>query len=315
MRNRSDIMQKIYPSLHLLEVFMPVAGNETFLVNLLQEMAEVPFYKGFELPIIEQKENQAAVRALAESGYQITQWSSPKINDGGYNLSSLDPKLRADSVAYAITLIKTAAESGTTHVGLPSGYDPGDADREEAKKALFDSYCQLSEAAKSCPGLDLTMEPLDRYAHKKQLMGPIHEVVEWFGPLKKECPNIFLHWDSAHEALAGIDLIESLEAALPYMAQFHICNCVTDPSNPCFGDWHMEIGRAPEYKNWGYLNLDIAANLLKRAASEDTVPGVKNTHVAVEVRTHLGDDIMKRELEIREFLMAAYDRAGLEYDK
>ena len=41
--------------------------------------------------------------------------------------------------------MKIAAEAGTAIVGLPSGDDPGDLKREEAKKALFDSYCRISE--------------------------------------------------------------------------------------------------------------------------------------------------------------------------
>lgn len=309
-------MQKIMPSLHMLEIFMPVAEREDFLVRMLEDVKKIDFYKGIELPIIFEKENIAAVRRIGEEKkYQITQWASPSLTNRGFNLSSLDAEHRKKSVAYAIELVKLAAESGTTNVGLPSGDDPGDSKREDAKKALFESYISISGAAASYDGLHLTMEPLDRYVHKKQLMGPIHEVVEWFAELKKACPNFFIHWDSAHEALAGIDLMESLEAALPYMAQFHICNCVTDPSHPCFGDHHMEVGRAPEFQNWGYLTPEIAARLLKRAAQEDPVPGVKQTHVAVEVRTHMGDDLWEREREIREFLMRSYDLAGLEYDK
>lgn len=309
-------MQEILPSLHLLEIFMPVADNESFLLKMLQEVSEIPFYKGIELPVIFEKENITAVRRLVEERqYQLTQWASPSIIAKGFQLSSLDKELREKSVAYAIELMKTAAEAGTTNVGLPSGDDPGEEKREAAKEALYESYCRISEAAGAYEGVHLTLEPLDRYVHKKQLMGPIHEVVQWFGELKKDCPNFYLHWDSAHEALAGIDLVESLEAALPYLAQFHICNCVTDPANPCYGDFHMEIGPEPEFKNWGYLTPKIAAELLRRVAKEDPVLGVKNTHVAVEVRTHMGDDMWKREKEIRKFLMKAYDLAGLKYDQ
>lgn len=309
-------MQKILPSIHLLEIFMPVADKEDFLIKMLEDVSKINFYKGIELPVIFEKKNIAAVKKIAEAkNYQITEWASPELINRGYNLSSTDKALREKSIAYAVELVKTAAEAGTTNVGLPSGDDPGDLKREAAKEALFESYCAISKEARAYDGLHLTLEPLDRYAHKKQLMGPIHEVAEWFAALKKECPNFYIHWDSAHEALAGIDLIESLEAALPFMAQFHICNCVTDPSHPYYGDFHMEVGRAPEYKSWGFLTPQIAAELLKRVAAENPVKGVKNTHAAIEVRTHMGDDLWEREREIREFLMRAYDLAGLEYDK
>lgn len=201
-------MQNILPSIHLLEIFMPVADREDFLVGMLEEVKNIDFYKGIELPVIFQKENIAKVRRIArEKSYQVTEWASPDIIKRGYNLSSTDRELRGKSVGYAVELMKIAAEAGTAIVGLPSGDDPGDLKREEAKKALFDSYCRISEAAKEYDGLHLTLEPLDRYVHKKQLMGPIHEVAEWFGVLKKTCPNFYLHWDSAHEALAGIGLM------------------------------------------------------------------------------------------------------------
>lgn len=308
-------MQNILPSIHLLEIFMPIADREEFLIKMLEDVKRIDFYKGIELPIIFEKKNIQAVRRIAqEKNYQITEWASPNLISRGLNLSSTDPALREKSVAYAIELMKIAAEAGTANVGLPSGDDPGELKREEAKAALFESYCRISEAAKAYEGLHLTLEPLDRYVHKKQLMGPICEVAEWFDGLKKVCPNFYIHWDSAHEALAGIDLMESLETALPYLAQFHLCNCVTDPSHPYYGDHHMEVGRAPEYRTWGFLTPEIAAGFLRRVSKEPPVAGIKNTHVAVEVRTHMGDDLWEREREIREFLMRAYDLAGLDYD-
>lgn len=308
-------MNKILPSIHMLEIFMPVAEREDVLIGMLEDVKKIDFYKGIELPVIFEKKNIDTLRRIAEEkNYQITEWASPNLNDGGYNLSSLDEELRSKSVSYAVELMKTAAEAGTTNVGLPSGGDPGDLRREDAKKALFESYCQISEEADCYNGLHLTLEPLDRHVHKKQLMGPIHEVVKWFADLKKACPNFYIHWDSAHEALADIDLMESLEAALPYMAQFHICNCVTEPSHPYYGDFHMELGQAPEYKNWGYLDLGIAAGLLRKAAEVKPPAGIENLYVAVEVRSHLGDDLWKRERNIREFLMGAYRQAGLSYD-
>ncbi len=310
-------MQKLAPSLHMLEIFMPAVKDENFFIQkLLPDVAEIPFYTGIELPVIFKKENQEFVRRVVEErNYQLTIWASPDINNRGDSLSSLNSEERKRAVAYTKELLAVAAESGAYHVGLPSGADVSPELREDAKKALFDSYCELSKEAYRYPNMHLTLEPLDRYVHKKQLMGPIHEVIDWFGELKKECPNFYIHWDSAHEALAGIDLEESMKCALPYMAQFHICNCVTDPANPCYGDWHMELGDAPEYRNWGYLDLQGAVRMLRNAAEAQKPDGIEEVHVAVEVRTHMGDDLWKREGEIRRFLQDAFHEAGLAYNK
>lgn len=313
-------MRKILPSLHVLEAFMPVTGDEDFLVReILPRVAEISFYKGIELPLVFGRANQNAVRRLVEQNrYQLTQWASPNITANGLMLSSTDRARRKASVAYTVELIKSAAQCGAKNVGLPSGDDPGDSEgdwlRSEAKKALFESFCEISHAAASFEGLHLTYEPLDRYVHKKQLLGPIHEVMEWFADLKKICASFYIHWDSAHEALAGINLIESLEAALPYMAQFHICNCVTIPGHPYYGDHHMAVGRAPEFKNWGYLTPEIAASILKRASNADAVPGVDQIYWALEVRSHIGNDLWEAEKDIREFMRHAYTLAALEPD-
>ena len=117
-------MQNILPSIHLLEIFMPVADREDFLVGMLEEVKKIDFYKGIELPVIFQKENIAKVRRIArEKSYQITEWASPDIIKRGYNLSSTDRELRGQSVGYAVELMKIAAEAGTAIVGLPSGDD------------------------------------------------------------------------------------------------------------------------------------------------------------------------------------------------
>ncbi len=309
-------MQTILPSLHLLEIFMPAVSNEDFFVQkILRDVSRLNFYKGIEMPLIFDRNNQQTLREIVSAKqYQLTVWASPNINEKGYNLSSLDPELRRKSVAFAKEMLSVSAEMGGYHMGLPSGPDVEPDKREDAKKALYDSFCQISAEAENYPGLHLTFEPLDRYAHKKQLMGPIHEVVDWFKELKKECPAFYIHWDSAHEALAGIDLMESLEAALPFLAQFHLCNCITDPAHPCYGDHHMELGSAPEYRNEGCLTPRISVELLKRVAAQEPVSGIGHTHVAVEVRAHMGNDMWKLEQEIREYLMHIFDLAGLPYD-
>ncbi len=309
-------MQKILPSIHMSELFRPFIENEDWLIKMAQQASEIPFYKGMELPVIFSGENQKIVRRLVEDrGYQLTCWISHDIKVKGGNLSSMDAKQRKDSVAYALEFVKMTAEMGGTIVGLQSGADPGEEKREEAKKVLAESYSQIFEGAKEFQNMRFVLEPLDRYAHKKQLLGPIHEVADWVKELRETYSNFYIHWDSAHEALAGIDLTESLEAVLPYLAQFHLCNCVTEPTHPYFGDHHMEVGRAPEFKNWGYLNVDVAAGLLRRAAQENPPEGISEYYWALEVRSHLGDDIWEREKEVREFMIEAFERAGVSYEK
>lgn len=174
----------------------------------------------------------------------------------------------------------------------------------------MDSCLEISEFARQYENLYLIIEPLDRFVHKKQLLGPIKEVVEWFAALKKDASNFYIHWDSAHEKLGGADLLESLRLSAPFLAQFHICNCVTEEGHPYRGDFHMDVGQAPDFKTWGYLTPEVGAEMLREAASFDPIDGVPRMTCALEVRSHLADDLWAKERLIRTFLMRTFDLAG-----
>lgn len=295
---------------------MPIVGDEPFAVKMLAKAAEIPFYKAVELGYIRDAACRKEVRRIAEDrDWQITAWCSPVIADAGLSLSSLDAENRKKAVAMAKELVAGAAEYGSRRVGLQSGPDVAPELRDDAKKALMESCLEISEFARSYKDLYLIIEPLDRFVHKKQLLGPIEEVVEWFAELKKQAPNFYIHWDSAHEKLGGADLLESLRLSAPFLAQFHICNCVTEKGHPYRGDFHMDVGQAPDFATWGYLTPEVGAQMLREAASFEPIDGVPRMTCALEVRSHLADDLWAKERLIRTFLMRTFDLAGIAYDK
>ena len=148
----------------------------------------------------------------------------------------------------------------------------------------------------------MTLEPLDRYAFKKQLIGPMDEAVQWFLPLHAAYPNFYLHWDSAHVALDGTDLLRSLDWAGPYIAQFHLCNAILDIQHPCYGDLHMDVGTAPGFETEGFL---------KKIASFEKPAGAADVYASVEVLGHPGDDLWLKERNVREFLAECFRLAGI----
>ncbi len=304
--------QEIYRSCHVFETFMPLQSNETMMVDTLEGLAECDFYQAIETGFFFTPENQRRVRDFCRANdWELTMWATPALLAEQLNLSSLDDQLRETSVSRTIELIDQAMSCGADKIGLPSGDYPGDDLCESAKEALYDSMKQIAAALQSQPEMQILLEPLDRYAHKKQLIGPMAEAMEWFAPLHAECPNIFIHWDSAHEALGGIDLIESLRLAKPYLSQFHLCNAVLDPRHPMYGDWHMDIGQAPDYKSPGYLTPELGAKVLREVASWPVTEGCKATFVALEMRSHMGDDMWAKERSARQFLARCFELAGL----
>lgn len=304
--------QKILPGGHFLEMFMPYRSHEAKMVDVLEKAARFGFYKNVELGIFFDKENRKKIRNILEANHlNATTFSTPWVKDEKLSLADLDEGRRRKAVDLCKKLADLAAETGYSNFGVPSGDDPGAVFRGLAKLVLKDSLIEIADYLKQYQ-MNLTIEPLDRYVYKKQLIGPMEENVVWFKEVKEEAPNIYIHWDSAHEALAGIDLMKSLELAAPFLGQFHLCDAVTDPGEACFGDLHMDVARAPEWTTEGFLTPEVGAEILKKVASFDKPEGMPQVYVAVEVLGHAGDDLWLKEQNVRAFLTRCFELAGLE---
>lgn len=305
--------QRLLMSTHLLEMFMPYMYDEARMIELLNKTAALEFYKGVELPVFFDSENRAKVRSIIESHHLFGGTSvTPYVKAQKLSLADLDEAGRARAVTLVKQLSNYAADCGYTNVCIPSGDDPGAAMRGFAKVVLAESIAELAEHM-SHLGLNLTIEPLDRYVYKKQLIGPMEENVTWFKPIHESCPNAYIHWDSAHEALGGIDLMHSLELASPYLAQFHLCDAITEVSHPCFGDLHMDCAMAPDWETEGFLTPEVGAQILSKVASFDKPAGVSDVYVSVESHGHAGTHLWLLEEHARNFLKRCFDLAGLEY--
>lgn len=304
--------QKLLTSAHLLEIFMPYRSDESRMIDVLHKAVALDFYKGVELGIFFDPGNRRTVRSvLEENQLNGTTFSTPYVKDQKLSLADLDGSARQKAVNLVKELAGMAAETGYTNFGIPSGDDPAPVYRGMAKNALADSIVEIAEHCKGL-GLNLVIEPLDRYAFKKQLIGPIEETLQWFAPIHEACPNFFIHWDSAHEALGLMDTVRSMELTASSMASFHLCNAIIDPAHPCYGDLHMDVGEGPDFITDGFLTPQIGAEILKKAAAVDTPAGVQNVYVSVEVLGHPGDNLWLKERTSREFLQKCFELAGLE---
>lgn len=305
------IKQKILPSAHLYEIFQPLESNEKMMIDVVRKALTFNYYKGIELGILFEKTSRETIRKIIETNnLNLTQFATPYLKRNKMSLCELDKGKREKTIEFLIELIHLAGDTGCTNLGIPSGDDPGEQNREEAKKVLAEAIIRVAEIAKQ-DDINITLEPLDRYAYKKQLIGPIEETIEWFSEVHNRAGNAYIHWDSAHEALGEIDLIKSANVARNYIAQFHLCNAILDKNHPCYGDLHMDVGEKPDFETWGYLTPTVGADILREIASFDKVDGIKDTYVSVEILGHKGDDLWRKERIAREFLIECYKIAGL----
>ena len=307
--------QKLYPSAHILEMFMPYLHDEKRLIEVLRKIAEMGFYRNVELPAFPTKEHRDTVRRiLRDNDLTAATYAAPYLNERGMSLCDLNDRRRAETIRTLKMQADYAAECGYSTFGVPSGPYPGDEFHHEAMAVQADTLARIADYA-ALLGMNCSIEPLDRYVHKKALIGPMDEVVRWFKPLHKAHPNLFLHWDSSHERLSGLGIFNTLEMAAPFMSQIHLCDCIDDPAHPCFGDLHMDPAEAPDWKTEGFLTPEVGAEIIRRAASFDRPEGVRRFWVSVEVLGHKGDNLWHKERIAREFLTRCWEESGVEMSR
>ena len=307
--------QKLYPSAHILEMFMPYLHDEKRLIEVLRKIAEMDFYRNVELPTFPTKEHRDTVRRiLRDNDLTAATYAAPYLNEREMSLCDLNDRRRAETIRYLKMQADLAAECGYSTFGVPSGPYPGDEFHDEAMAVQADTLARIAGYT-ALLGMNCSIEPLDRYVHKKALIGPMDEVVRWFKPLHRAHPNLFLHWDSSHEQLGGLGIFNTLEMAAPYMSQIHLCDCIDDPAHPCFGDLHMDPAEAPEWKTDGFLTPGVGAEIIRRAAAFDKPEGVRRFWISVEVLGHKGDNLWHKERIAREFLTRCWEESGVEMSR
>ena len=307
--------QKLYPSAHILEMFMPYLHDEKRLIEVLRIIAEMDFYRNVELPTFPTKEHRDTVRRiLRDNDLTAATYAAPYLNEREMSLCDLNDRRRAETIRYLKMQADLAAECGYSTFGVPSGPYPGDEFHDEAMAVQADTLARIADYT-ALLGMNCSIEPLDRYVHKKALIGPMDEVVRWFKPLHRAHPNLFLHWDSSHEQLGGLGIFNTLDMAAPYMSQIHLCDCIDDPTHPCFGDLHMDPAEAPDWKTEGFLTPAVGAEIIRRAAAFDKPEGVRRFWVSVEVLGHKGDNLWHKERIAREFLTRCWEESGVEMSR
>ena len=307
--------QKLYPSAHILEMFMPYLHDEKRLIEVLRKIAAMDFYRNVELPTFPTKEHRDTVRRiLRDNDLTAVTYAAPYLNERKMSLCDLSDRRRAETIRYLKMQADLAAESGYMTFGVPSGPYPGVEFHDEAMAVQADTLARIADYT-ALLGMNCSIEPLDRYAHKKALIGPMDEVVSWFKPLHKAHPNLFLHWDSSHEQLGGLGIFNTLDMAAPYLSQIHLCDCIDDPAHPCFGDLHMDPAEAPDWQTEGFLTPEVGAEIIRRAASFDKPEGVRRFWVSIEVLGHKGDNLWLKERIAREFLTHCWEESGVEMSR
>lgn len=292
-------MVKFIPSLLVPEIFHPIKREKNITAEVLETIAEANFYKSVELGDgFDAAERERIREVTSKNGISVTQWLTFLIEENNLDVSSIDENLRKKTVQEIIKSLPFAAEIGAENIALVTGDDPGDEHRAEGLESLYESLCEIAEAAQSY-NLTLLVEPLDRFAHKKRIIGTTDETVELLTRVKQKHQNIGIAFDTAHAALNEEDVFEALEKGKDLIQQIHFSNAVLQKDSELYGDFHMEIGEP------GFLTVEKITAILQKA-QELGIQVQGDLRVAVEVRGKIDkENCLNNEKETRSILQEA----------
>jgi sugar phosphate isomerase/epimerase len=286
------------PSLLVPEIYFPVKHERGFTGNLLEKMASEGFYRSFEIAGVDDKQERRGILSLKEKyNFQLTQWLTFLIDKNNLDVSALDSQLRSESVRQIKENIYLAAECGVENIAFVPGLDPGPERRLEAMEGFYDALCDICEEA-SKYNMNVLVEHLDRFAHKKRLIGPMDDTVELLSNVAKKYSNIGLAFDTAHAALNKEVISDALKLAKTHIHQIHFSNAVVDPNNELYGDFHMPIGEP------GFLTVEKISDILRKA-DELSLQSDHGLRVAVEVRGNDKVNYQENEKTTRSILERA----------
>lgn len=289
------LKERFLPSLLVSESFYPLLGREEELYRTVEQVLGEHYYKRMETGSLKTPwARKKFVELVKELNIGFTQWITNDINERKLNPSTTEKEVRVRTIREICELVDIAGESGADRVAMVSGPDPGEELRPEALKGIEEVLLAVSEKMMEYPGMILLLEPLDRGAHKNNLIGPTKDSVDLMRKVNQVHNNCLLSWDSAHMALNKENLGESVTECAPYVGHIHLANAILDPEKEGYGDWHMPMG-AP-----GFLDVACGREILRSAAA---APGLREVMgVSIESRCQEGQDPFVNEKRCRDFL-------------
>lgn len=215
------------------------------ILETVKKIATDEFFGAIEVTWMKDPEVKAKVRdLLAASHMTVGFGSQPPLLVNKYNLNHPDEAERRKAIDTVKASIDDAYFLGAGAVAFLAGKDPGDAERENAKKILESSIREILEYNRSKGGkLKVILETFDRNIEKCSVIGPSVEAAEFAARIRKDYPEFGLMLDLSHLPQLGEKPKEALRAVKDFLVHVHIGNAVIkDKGHPAYGDAHPRFG-------------------------------------------------------------------------
>lgn len=288
-------------SILVSNIFDPLTHSKEELENLYIELANQRKYKGIETRIIHDDGLRSTFNELVKkTNWVVTYWVTGEIDRAGLNPSSTDKATYQKTIKVLKELIDIAAKGKCAYFGIASGKSKGKEYVHEETNQFENTVRKLLKYMSQYDGMKMVVEPLDTFAHKKNVLGDTKRVVNFLKRFEGEGiienDNLSICWDSAHVALNEDDFTASINQLAPYISRVHYSNAILDKSHTNYGDWHMKFIKP------GFITLqlaqDIIINLNKNKKQNEIF-------ISCEVRTTEAEECWNIEKECYAFVEKA----------
>lgn len=214
------------------------------IVETLEKICADDFWTAVEVGWMKDfRVRNTARQLLDHSHLSVAYATQPKVLSNKFNLNSPDAKERKTAIEAVKSSVDEARQLGAEVVRLIAGKDPGDEQREEAKKLLIDSLSQIMDYSAADGPMNFTLKIFDRDIDKKNLIGRVGDAVDVAKKLRPSYPNFGLLTDLSHFPLLDEDPEESIPLVKDFLDAVHLGNCAfKDKSHPAYGDIQPRFG-------------------------------------------------------------------------
>jgi sugar phosphate isomerase/epimerase len=241
-------MAPLCPSVLLSQAYASFLAQRGTLIQAAIDAAGMEFFDAIELPTVAAATERKELRQIArDSHWDVMVWASDVQASEHLSLAALDHSERKRAQLRFQDLVRAASECGARRFGFCSPPESPAEHRADAICFFRDELVELSFAARKC-GVAVSLEALDRKAHKRGLMGLTAETADFASSIRSVVPEFGLVWDTAHTALNGEDLIESFRLSASHVTAVHFSDAALDPASRQYGDWHMQVGSGDAMK-------------------------------------------------------------------
>ena len=215
-------------------------------LSAFTKTAQLPHYESLEAILSDEPSIRKAQIEIAKEEGKIINYNFPPEFQvpGQFDPSSENPLYRKSALERAKTQVDYAYEAGSKVIGMTSGIDHGEENREQSLIYFKEYMVALADYAKQA-GIVLTLEPVERGVFKNLLLGPTEEISAFVKMMNDEGhDNVAVLFDTAHMPLMKEDPITAVRIAHEVgIGHIHIGNAiVSNKNNPLYGHTHPPIG-------------------------------------------------------------------------